>query len=218
MMDSLFQLRKKLGKIRRKLFKTNAAYWYYKVLKKDEYIKRPLIEAKMIFDNSNHSEVVQWILSHRNEYPWIYNAKELKSAFEYSHFYPCLKMDGEIIGFIKVAFEKVYIEDYEREIDLGKEEAFIYDTFVLPEYRRKYLACYLLAELFNDLIRKGTAVVYCHIPRWNVASSRLYLKMGFQRLSYVRYLRFLKYYHFSHKLEDIRKQARKDVEKVLVAL
>jgi len=212
-----FPFRKKLGKVRRKLFKTNAAYWYYKCLKKEENIRPPILEEHITFSTSYYSEVVQWILKHRNEYPWIYNVKELESALRNGHYFPCLISGGQIAGFVKVGFKRVYIEDYEREIDLSKEEAFIYDTFILPQHRRKYLGSYLLFELFKDLMQKGIAVAYCHIPTWNVASSRLYLKVGFKRLAYVRYLRFLQFYHFSHRLEDIRKHARKEAEKFVMA-
>jgi len=215
-LETDFPLRKKLGKIRRQLLRIKGADWYYRILKKGEKMQSLYLKSKAVFDPSSPAEVIQWIKEHSREYPWIYNKREINCALDHGHWFPSLKIDGKVIGFIKVGVNRVFVEDYEREISLNNGEAFVYDTFIHPEHRRKHLACYLLTELFRHLSKKGIAIVYCHIPRWNLASARLYLKMGFKRLSYVRYVRLLRYYCFFPKLEKIRSRAKKEIAYVSV--
>lgn len=205
------QFRKKLGRIKRCLFKTNAAYWYFKPLIKND-CPRIQFHSEVRFEPCNFAETVQWIIDHKNQFPWIYNTKELDCAARYGHFFPSLKYQGDIIGFAKVALKRAYIEDYEGEIILNDDEAFIYDTFILPEFRKKHMGSFMLDNVFVYLQRRGIHAVFCHIPEWNIASSKLYLKMGFKRLCHVRYIRFLRFRYFSNRPQGIKERATKEIE------
>ena len=78
------RLRKKLGKIRRRLFRTKAAHWHFLALNKNEY-NCPAIDAEIIFDFSDFDQVVDWIMIHRYQFPWVYNSKEIECAKKYGH-------------------------------------------------------------------------------------------------------------------------------------
>jgi len=205
----LHHIRKKLGKVKRKLFKTNEAYWYSKHLG-EEVIIRIREEPGLRVEFYGYAETINWIRKYYKEFPWIYNPKEVKCAEKYNHFYPSLKYNDKVVGFIKIAIVRAYIEDYEDEISLADDEAFIYDTFILPEFRKKRMGSFMLFSILNELKKKNFLFAFCHIPNWNCASCKLYQGMGFKRISYIRYIRLFRFRYFSAKPDTVKKKARRE--------
>ena len=199
--------RKQLGKIRRKAFKTNHALWFCKhISPEDGSIFNSVDNELITIDCHNFSEAVQWIEKQSKQFPWIYDPIEIDYAKRYDHFYPLIIYDGNIAGYIKIALTKVYIEDYEDEIALEENEAFIYDTFILSELRKRYLGQSLLKGAIAELANKHYSFVFCHIPELNQASLKLYQNAGFKQISHVRHLRLFGFRYFSHKLQAIKEK------------
>ena len=196
-----------MGKLRRKAYKTNRACWYCKNLKEGgtRFLK---VNPELRFEFYKFSETVQWIREIQDKFPWILKKKEIHTSDIYNHYYSNLKTDGELIGFIKIGIDHVYVEDYESEISLADDEVFIYDTFILPEYRKRYLGSIMLQCALNELERIGVSYVFCHIPGWNEASIRLYRSLGFRPVVHVRYLRLLRFRFFSKNLDKVREKGR----------
>ena len=119
----------------------------------------------------------------------LYSPQEIVTALEYNHCWPSVRTNGKIIGCIKIGFRNVYIVDYNRVIELPERMAFIYDTYVLQEGRGKGVAKYLITESIKFLKTQGYTRVRCHIPPWNKASINAYEKVGFRKVSHIRYFR-----------------------------
>ncbi len=204
-----FNIIKKFYRLVRGLFKTNNADWYCKYLEKGARYSGandPCLSVE--YGNSN--ETIQWIKMHSNDFPWIYNPMEIESAGIYRHLYPSLRYRQAIIGYAKIAVgTRVYIDDYENDFVLKNDEAFIYDTFILPEYRKRHLGDSLLKNILNRLGADGASFVFCHIPEWNLASSRLYRNNGFRLVSNVRYLRLYRFRYFTNKPYSVIDKGRK---------
>lgn len=203
------KIKKNLSRIRRTLFNTNKADWYCKFLTKENCVFAGSNQELKI-EYNNYKETVQWLMLHKSEFPWIYNPKEIESAERYNHIYPSVKCNDSIIGYIKIAAAaRVYIADYEDDIALKNDEAFIYDTFILPEFRGKQMGNFILSNIFNKLKADGISFVFCHIPEWNKASSRLYQNMGFKKISNIRYLRLFNFRYFSNRPDYVKEDGRK---------
>lgn len=203
------KIKKNLSRIRRSLFNSNKADWYCKFLTKEDCVFAGN-ESGLRIEYNNYKETVRWLISHNNKFPWIYNPKEIKSAEKYNHLYLSLKYNDAIIGYIKIAVAaKVYIVDYEDDIALKNDEAFIYDTFILPDFRGKQLGSFILCNILSKLRTDGILFVFCHIPEWNKASSRLYQNMGFKRISNVRYLRLFNFRYFSNRPDFVKETGRR---------
>lgn len=201
-----------MGKFRRKLYKTNEAHWYCKNLKERGF--NPLRdEPRLKLEFYNYSDTVKWIRANKKEFPWIFNQKQIYSADKHSHYYPNLKADGKIVGLLKIGVKHVYIEDYEGEISLADDEAFIYDTFILPEYRRRYLGSFMLRCALNELETIGVLYIFCHIPKWNVSPIKLYRSLGFRPVAHIRYLRLMRFRFFSNNPDKVRENGRRLVAK-----
>ena len=126
---------------------------------------------------------------------FIPNEIELKQRE--NHFYPFVRVGDDIIGYIKIGQNQVYVLDFDETLTLPSNSAMIYDTFVLPEYRKHGVASFLLMEIIDFLRKEGFQKVWCHIPSWNKPSINTYVKAGFRKVDHVRYKRFLCWKFFS---------------------
>lgn len=202
-------LKRILGDARRYAFKTNHAFWYCKQINTNDNVQSENSDDKSIkIDCDNFHQIVEWIGKKSTDFPWIYNQSEVDFAKKYSHSYPFIKLSDEIVGYVKIALTKAYIEDYESEIQLKNDEAFICDTFILPQYRGKHLARKLLIASLAELKKKNILYVFCHIPVWNQASVRLYRHCGFNRISYNRYIRLFGIHFFTKDPVKIKEKGR----------
>lgn len=156
----------------------------------------------------DYHNLAAWLKKQAPDYPWVYNQREIEYASKYGHLYSSIYYQGEIAGYVKVALLWAYIEDYEGEIPLETDEAFIYDTFTIPKFQKKHFATKLLSEVLRYLGTSTVAFVYCHIPEWNTASRRLYQKLGFQKIAQIRYLRIMKWKYFSNNPVAIKAKGR----------
>jgi ribosomal protein S18 acetylase RimI-like enzyme len=200
-------LRGFLGKIRRATFRTNHAFWFAKDLKSDENANLSEHD-ELTVEFHNFEEVVGWLKKEAVQFPWIYNKQEIDSALRNSHLYPAIKYNGETVGYVKVALNKVYIEDYEDEIPLERDECYIYDTFILPEFRMKHFTIKFLKQVLAFLKKIGIYFVYCHIPHWNKASLKLYRNLGFRKIAHIRYVRIFKMRIFSNDPVKVKRMYR----------
>jgi RimJ/RimL family protein N-acetyltransferase len=182
-----------LGRVARKLasrlLKTNESIWFVKDLREEEAEVEIQPTYEVIMDGFD--EISEWLKSNVREYPWIYSAKEIGVAREYGHLIPFMKDGGKIIGYTKVALNKVYIRDYDRLFNLGPGKAMFYDTTFLPEYRGKRLPQQLKKAIFELLRKKGVRWVFAHIEPWNIPSIRSNERAGFKKVGTNTYVKFL---------------------------
>lgn len=184
-----------LGKLKHLLIVTNAADWYCKDLR-DQALNINVQEPVQVIFGFN-DEIVNWLRTHNTSYPWMYIPEEITTGTSENHIFPHVKYDGEIIGYVKVGFKWVYILDYDQTIEFPDRNSFIYDTFVMPEFRGKNIAPFLLNETIKHLKDRQFQKIWCHIPAWNHSSRKAFEKLNFQRVAHVRYLKILSHKFFS---------------------
>jgi len=184
--DSKKQLLHKAGRILRFIFATNSAIWFEKDLSE----KSPSYKANFPIEinTTSTSETIKWLKSLDED--WVIRPQEIPVAIKFGHCWISARTNRKIIGCIKIGFRNVYIADYNKVIKFPDKMAFIYDTYVLPEYRKKGVGKYLITQAINFLKTRGYTRVGCHIPPWNKASICAYEKTGFKKINYIRYFRF----------------------------
>ncbi len=202
-------VRSLLGKAWRRTWRTNDAYWFCRRLPEQAFAlsagEAP-DAARLEWEDFETS--IAWIRDQSQRFGWVYNAREAEVGKNYRHFYPLLSYGGKAVGYIKIAFQMAFVEDYEDCLPLSSDEAFICDTFILPELRGKGLARLMLEQTLARLGERGVKFVFCHIPGWNTASIRLYQGLGFSRIGHVRYLRLLGFRLFSHHPLQTKERGR----------
>jgi len=164
------------------LFSTISAIWFERDL--TEKIKD--LQAKMAveFDTDSSKKSIDWLK--KQNLSWLVYQKEIETALKYDHCWSSVKLNGEIIACIKIGFKEIYISDYDKVVEFPKNMAFIYDTYVLPKYRNKGVAKYIISQAIKFAKTEGYIKVGCHIPPWNKASINAYTKNGFKKIDYIR--------------------------------
>lgn len=182
------------------VFRTNNAVWYRLDLA-SATAPQETGAVKVVF--SSGGEIIRWIREKSAEYPWIYIEDELDTAGRENHIFPYATVGGDIAGYVKIGFGRVYVHDFNREISIPPKDAMIYDTFVLPEYRGKHVALALVQEATDYLRSRGYERLWCHIPEWNVASRTLYQRAGFREVKRIRFVKLMSFRFFNLDPEEM---------------
>lgn len=172
------------------LFAANSAIWFKRDI--NSSLKKETTEIAIRVDFAN-KYIDKWLEEHHAQFSWLYIPKELACAKKNCHVFATLLSNSDIIGYIKIAFNNAYILDFDEIIELPSDVAFIYDTFLLPNYRGKNIIPSVFEEINIFIKENGAKNIYCHIPSWNTASIKLYNKLGFQNVSAITYFRILKF-------------------------
>jgi RimJ/RimL family protein N-acetyltransferase len=181
------------------LYATNSAHWYKRELTQFYPPASSLIDIEVDFDNKS---ILEWLHNNHSLYRWFYIPEEIKIAQKYKHIFLTVLYSDSIIGYIKVGLGKVFVNDFKKVFTLPLSVAYIYDSFVLPEYRGKYIIPLALDKLCHYLRNKDIKEIYCHIPEWNKPSRRAYERAGFRRIVYIRFLRL---FNFGFFIKDVYK-------------
>jgi len=168
-----------------RVYETNDAFWFERNLSEPIAAVRPEIELDIDMDAG--LKTILWIKSSGER--WMLSENELRTAGAARHYFPSVMHKGTVIGYAKVATQRVYIDDYRREISLPERAAFIYDTYVCPPFRGRKIARRLISEIMLRLRGDGFAALGCHIPPWNTSSINAYTGAGFKCVRYARYRR-----------------------------
>jgi ribosomal protein S18 acetylase RimI-like enzyme len=149
----------------------------------------PETDINLTIDLSLHnaSETIDWLKSFVE--PWMYNVKEIRIGLKEKHYFANVKVDGVIIGYSKVGFNRVYIDDYKMIADLPKRVSILYHIYVSREHRKNNVAKYLLSKLLSELKENDFMSMCCQIAIWNKASIGLFSSLGFKRIAHVKFFR-----------------------------
>lgn len=187
----LFLLKKLARKIKYLTFRTTCSIWFCKSLSEpvDSTAKHPDIDINFLKEDK--SRLINWLREHNARFPWMYKEKEIQLAETDKHIYASILHHGDIIGYIKVGINNVYIHDFDKAVCFPNDSAFVYDTFILPEYRGKNIASYAISRTIDFLREAGFKKLWCHIEKWNTASLKTFQKAGFIPKGTIRFSRVL---------------------------
>lgn len=146
-------------------------------------------EYEIVFDDLE--AIIKWMKDKNALYPWMYAPKEEAAAHEYGHIIPFIKYENNIIGYTKIALNKVYIRDYDSTFSLSPNKVVVYDITLLPEFRGKRLAQHLRNKVFYALIDRGIDYVYGFVEPWNIASRRSSKAVGYREICRNRFISIL---------------------------
>ena len=180
---------KAIGRISESVFTTNAADWYCADVSVESHrMSRP---AGATIDFDDREGLLAWLAELQPSFPWVWDEREVAEARACGHALPLMCIDGDRAGFIMVGLSRAYVTDFQKSITIPAHTAFIYDTFVHPDFRGRGLAAWAITQTIDFLRQRDMRFLWCHIPGWNRASIRSFEKCGFTKVSHVRHLRLL---------------------------
>ena len=185
--------------VRNRLLTTNCSIWFRRSLEypADEIspsCSTPELHVELLIEDK--SRLISWLRAHHEKHPWMALPDELAVAVECGHIFAAFVLNGRIVGYVKVGLDRVYVHDFRRTIRFPTGDCFVYDTFVLPDFRRRGIAYRGLIEAMGQLKRRGLLRIWCHIEGWNTGSLELFRRAGFQKVARVRFVRTLGFAFF----------------------
>ena len=138
---------KTICKLNQAIFATNSGVWYRNNLNDFSHQIIPKIPVEITFDS--FEETIIWLKQCPDK--WMYHATEHKIALQEKHYFPNIRYKGRIVGCIKIGFNNVYVFDYLKIIKFPRKIAYIYDSYIIPEFRRLGLFTYMMSEACSFL-------------------------------------------------------------------
>lgn len=201
------QLHKRvLKKALNAVYKKHTSIWYIKHLNRQsiylEASRLPSIDGLTVHFN-RLSEIIDWLISNKSTYPWIFSKKEIESMKKYDHKVPFVEFNNQIIAYTKVALNRIYIKDYGSFFSLAPNKAMFYDTTVVKGFRGKKIPHFLKLQIIDRLYEKGIEQIFAHIESWNLPSIKSNQRLGFSEIGNNRYFRILGYHHHSLDIKGL---------------
>jgi ribosomal protein S18 acetylase RimI-like enzyme len=168
------------------IFTTNRAIWFDKDL--TEELKDHQAKIPVKFDTTSTSETIEWLKSQKQSWLFV-RPKEIVTALKYHHCWASIRYNGQIIGYMKIGFGKIYIADFDKVIEFPEKMAFLYESYILQEYRGKGVATYLKSQALKYCKAQGFKNVGSHVPPWNKSMIHINEKLGCKKIRFIRYFR-----------------------------
>jgi GNAT superfamily N-acetyltransferase len=171
-------------------FETNSADWYEKDLTSEIPSIKASVPVEIEFNNMD--ELINWL--NRDDRNWMIVPQEIELAREQGHYFATAKVDGNIVGCMKICFGRVYIMDYKKVIKFPEKVFFTTDLYILPEFRGRKLGIteYFINQMLLFMKEKGFTKCRTHIPSWNFSSRWLIYKCRFKKVREIRFIRIFK--------------------------
>lgn len=179
--------------VKERLFQTNAAWWFIRDLSLP--IKEYSSPFKLEVSTYRYNDVLHYMLA--KDYV---TEQEIHVASAMNHWFVGLVHEGEIKGFCKCGFRQVFVNDYQDVINLPDNLAFIYEYEIDKSLRGQGVGRFFISKVLLLLFDEGYEYVTCHIPFWNIASTKIIEKCGFVKTHFVR---FVKIIGIKFKMKDI---------------
>lgn len=183
--QGLRELARRIGnRVLDALWQCNSADWYHVSLA--DGARRMEMPPGVAVSLDDPEKTIAWMQAIKPKFDYAYIPDEIETARREGHILVLLTIDGCNAGYLKVAVGEAYVTDLRRRIRLPSQTAFIYDTFMHPDFRRRGGASLMVAAAMVELRRRGYRCLWCHIPRWNLASQKTFRKNGFRRIGTVK--------------------------------
>lgn len=122
------------------------------------------------------------------------------SRFLHGNICSCLLHQKKVVSYCWIAFDEVWIGEIEMLIKPKDEEAYLFDAFTLPEYRKRNLFSVVLSNTLSYLKSKGYHRVLIFALHSNRASIKATEKASFRHFQSVIFLKiFGKGFHLKSK-------------------
>ncbi len=194
-------VRKAMSTCKELAYTTNVACWFRRDL--SQAVQHVSGNGDFDVEVSSDERIVTWLKKHHQSFRWLYIPEEIRLKNACEHYYPIAVHNGKIIGYIKIGIDRVYVRDFDRVLRLPARTAMVYDTFVLPDYRRKGVCSQLISASVKLLSDQGFESVWCHIPPWNRASTTAYSQAGFNKVARIRFAKILGCGFYSRNIDKM---------------
>jgi len=171
----------------RRLFDRHRSIWFERPLDDTIEVIRPRFDGRMDFD---HPERALDFIREKN-IPGTNDPLEIESMTERGHIFAGVMDGDDIIGFIKIGWDNVYVLDYETDIRVNAGDFFVIDIYIDPAMRGRGAGPFLVSASSLEMKRRGFARGVMHVRTDKTPMLRTCARTGYREIGRVDYRRIL---------------------------
>jgi GNAT superfamily N-acetyltransferase len=170
-----------LQAVRRRIYYRHRSIWFERPLDDSLEIIKPQFDGRVDFD---HSEaVIKWIAG-RN-IPGTNDAVEIESMRRRSQILAGVFDGRQMIGYVKIGWDKVYVLDYRIDLMLPKGAFFILDAYIMPEKRGLGGGPFIVSATSLEMKRRGFHRRLSHVRSDNTPMLKSGRRAGYREIGRV---------------------------------
>ncbi len=181
------ELRRTLRAYGRKLVRRHRSRWFAMPLAGAGASPPPGFSPRLVLDSPDR--VLEFI--RRLDIPGTCDPVEIRTMRERGHLLVGLEGDGELVGFCKLGWEKVYVLDFCTDLELLPGDFFVIESYIVPSRRRLGAGTWLIQATNAVMHRRGFARRISHVETGNLAMLRTAARAGYRPLGEVEFVSVL---------------------------
>lgn len=170
-----------LQAMRRRIYYRHRSIWFERPLDDSLKIIQPRFDGRLDFD---HSEtVIEWIAS-RNV-PGTNDPREIESMRRRGQILAGVFDGPQMIGYVKIGWDKVYVLDYRIDLTLRPGAFFILDAYIMPEKRGLGAGPFMVSATSLEMKKRGYKRRLSHVRIDNTPMLKSGRRAGYREIGRV---------------------------------
>jgi RimJ/RimL family protein N-acetyltransferase len=157
--------------------------WFCIPLDDKLHVIPPSFDGWLDFDNPQR--VLSWI--ERQAIPGTNDRAEIAKMKERNHLFVGIMNRDEIVGYVKLGWQNVYVMDYGGDLELPDGDYFIIDIYVSPEMRGHGGAPFALTAAAAAMKQRGFKRCVLHVRTDKLPMFKAGAKAGVTKIGKVTY-------------------------------
>lgn len=171
----------------RHLYERHRSIWFQRPLDDTLEIIPPRFRGAMNFDQPDR--VLDFISS--NDILGTNDPVEIDSMKKRSHLFAGVMDGDDMIGFIKLGWDTVYVLDYSMDIRVGTGDFFVIDIYIDPAMRGRGAGPFLVSAASVEMKKRGFTRGVMHVRIDKIPMLRTCARTGYHEIGRVDYRRIL---------------------------
>lgn len=172
-----------IHEIRRKLYDSHHSVWFAISLADEIKVIKPRFDGRLDFDNPE--EVIRFI--EKYDIPGTNDPIEMSSILDRKQYFVGIKNGDDLIGYIKIGWDKVYIVDYGLDFEMPSGCYFIIDIFVDPDARGMGAGPFLSSASAAEMKNRGFKSSIMHVRTSKTPMLKSAVHAGYSEIGRVKY-------------------------------
>ena len=132
----------------------------------------------------------------------------VEERFEAGHLCFVAEKNGDIVFYLWVCLDDLFLDKLERKLRIGFDSAHFYSDYTIQEYRGMGIATVAMAGALDYLFRNGVKRVYGLISPNNIPSQRVVEKNGFRKMGEITLVKLFNLKRYKFEVETSKDCAR----------
>lgn len=130
-----------------------------------------------------------------------FSVGEAEERLEAGHLCFVAEKNGNIVFYLWVCFNNLYLDELETEMRIEPNSAYFYSNYTIPECRRMGVATAAMTKAVDYLFQNGIKKIYGLIYPDNIPSQRVVKKTRFRKMGEVTLIRLFNSRRYRYKGE-----------------